>query len=201
MRCLWTTLRGISIHAPRVGSDVADGTVKRIVLISIHAPRVGSDGGVQCHQHFRTHFNPRSPCGERHLAFIGGTKNPQFQSTLPVWGATTSYVVFIRVCRFQSTLPVWGATHILVGFALVLGISIHAPRVGSDRYSLLPVRGFQNFNPRSPCGERPFTLRCSRVSQSFQSTLPVWGATQLVDMDKIMSGFQSTLPVWGATTS
>ena len=37
--------RGISIHAPRVGSDQnTDRGDVRIVNISIHAPRVGSDG-------------------------------------------------------------------------------------------------------------------------------------------------------------
>ena len=36
-------------------------------------------------------------------------------------------------------------------------ISIHAPRVGSDpiQQSLMP--GIADFNPRSPCGERPVT--------------------------------------------
>ena len=35
------------------------------------------------------------------------------------------------------------------------GISIHAPRVGSDRYKRLYAAVVRNFNPRSPCGERP----------------------------------------------
>ena len=34
-------------------------------------------------------------------------------------------------------------------------ISIHAPRVGSDNFSSSHSSMFQNFNPRSPCGERP----------------------------------------------
>ena len=33
----------ISIHAPRMGSDIADGVLDRIRTISIHAPRMGSD--------------------------------------------------------------------------------------------------------------------------------------------------------------
>ena len=58
---------GISIHAPREGSD---GRVKyhqmEVVVISIHAPREGSDLGIY------------------HL-FADGEL---FQSTLPVRGAT-----------------------------------------------------------------------------------------------------------------
>ena len=34
---------GISIHAPRVGSDREQFTFYRSYYISIHAPRVGSD--------------------------------------------------------------------------------------------------------------------------------------------------------------
>ena len=36
--------------------------------ISIHAPRVGSDVRLGRHRQRRRHFNPRSPCGERLLA-------------------------------------------------------------------------------------------------------------------------------------
>ena len=36
-------LNRISIHAPRVGSDIGDGILGLVCRISIHAPRVGSD--------------------------------------------------------------------------------------------------------------------------------------------------------------
>ena len=56
-----------------------------------------------------------------------------FQSTLPVWGATSKRLVTVfRPSKFQSTLPVWGAT------------SADHGRVQLDAH----------FNPRSPCGER-----------------------------------------------
>ena len=35
--------RGISIHAPREGSDSGVGAAKQLAKISIHAPREGSD--------------------------------------------------------------------------------------------------------------------------------------------------------------
>ena len=59
--------RQISIHAPRMGSDLAHGFVgSPRDRISIHAPRMGSD------------LTSITPCGATN----------QFQSTLPGWGAT-----------------------------------------------------------------------------------------------------------------
>ena len=79
--------------------------------------------------------------------------------------------------QFQSTLPVWGATVVLGRGREAWGISIHAPRVGSD-YSMAANAG---------------------ETKVFQSTLPVWGATTFRDGDFHGYLFQSTLPVWGAT--
>ena len=57
-----------------------------------------------------------------------------------------------------------------------------------------------DFNPRSPCGERPPQHSGDRAAGRFQSTLPVWGATGASDISVIqIHEFQSTLPVWGAT--
>lgn len=38
------------------------------------------------------------------------TSNIGFQSTHPVWGATTTETVIIQCIPFQSTHPVWDAT-------------------------------------------------------------------------------------------
>ena len=82
-------------------------------------------------------------------------------------------------------------------------ISIHAPREGSDvlismmrsdivRFqSTLPARGAtglwitwtatnNNFNPRSPRGERRYLHGCGRPVGGFQSTLPARGATCII---------------------
>ena len=79
------------------------------------------------------------------------------------------------------------------------------------------------FNPRSPCGERPGDDSGLVTVLVFQSTLPVWGATNIpVTAVRVAADFnprspcgerlcavlarhnqrarfQSTLPVWGAT--
>ncbi len=57
--------RNISIHAPRVGSDLNRYCRLAAFAISIHAPRVGSDLYFKIVFRFFFHFNPRSPCGER----------------------------------------------------------------------------------------------------------------------------------------
>ena len=66
---------------------------------------------------------------------------------------------------FQSTLPVWGATSRFDTIVVDSGISIHAPRVGSDSKIISGLQGLQHFNPRSPCGERPHCL----TSRKFKS--------------------------------
>ena len=106
---------------------------------------------------------------------------------------------------------------------MLLLISIHAPRGGSDPFhrqpgdahckfqSTLPVGGAtllrgmdgdmaRDFNPRSPWGERPAKGERDLFNRRFQSTLPVGGATILgLAAQKQQAQFQSTLPVGGAT--
>ena len=79
--------------------------------------------------------------------------------------------------EFQSTLPVGGATSNLSSNQELKDISIHAPRGGSDLFCFLKLLTLTNFNPRSPWGERHFLLEVSIMSVEFQSTLPVGGAT------------------------
>ena len=81
--------------------------------------------------------------------------------------------------EFQSTLPARGATLCFNQQKQQLCISIHAPRTGSDdtESKMLSSR-MDNFNPRSPHGERrPAMPRLSR-RRRFQSTLPARGATR-----------------------
>ena len=123
------------------------------------------------------HFNPRSPCGERHVHRVR-----------PVGRA-----------QFQSTLPMRGATIIALTSAVLAIISIHAPHAGSDIVAQLLFVPSLYFNPRSPCGERrtcpPSTCQTCR----FQSTLPMRGATNPLIGIAARQAFQSTLPMRGAT--
>ena len=146
--------------------------------ISIHAPRVGSDEG-------------------KHYTAYDAT---QFQSTLPVWGATTNFLAAITPIVISIHAPRVGSDHFEMTDNPGLSISIHAPRVGSDCHWWTFISYFMDFNPRSPCGERPDFQDFVRPPPSFQSTLPVWGATpQMIVIPRLRFTFQSTLPVWGAT--
>ena len=200
------------------------GLEKSQYKISIHAPRVGSDLFVFPDPQLPIYFNPRSPCGERPQAYLMAAQLAElFQSTLPVWGATNAGDIIPFYCNisihaprvgsdatrlitsagllgFQSTLPVWGATGPEPDQGHFLQISIHAPRVGSDRLLHSRCRLHPDFNPRSPCGERPGRPPTCPGPLPFQSTLPVWGATSIRSRSQRMVRiFQSTLPVWGAT--
>ena len=124
----------ISIHAPRGGSDGAAMSWRRTArtfqstlpaggatsalpvprstpCISIHAPRGGSDPRPPPPSAAPPHFNPRSPRGERLIDRDYEGNEYKFQSTLPAGGAT------------PGRNPGTGRT----------GISIHAPRGGSDK--------------------------------------------------------------------
>ena len=101
--------------------------------ISIHAPRAGSDDPGPLKASWIQYFNPCSPCGERLWLHSSWREAVQFQSMLPVRGATPG--------------PDPAQPKIL--------ISIHAPRAGSDPPPGARGSRWCNFNPCSPCGERP----------------------------------------------
>ena len=121
-------------------------------------------------------FNPRSPCGERLDAFAIPSARPSFQSTLPMRGATF-LLVAPTIIKISIHAPHAGSDTIESTGSGLGHISIHAPHAGSDGYGYLPrqelaisihaphagsdVRAVivsifhDDFNPRSPCGERP----------------------------------------------
>ena len=187
--------------------------------------RGATEHGSQISLHI-SHFNPRSPHGERrHTARLNMLLS----------------IISIHAPRTGSD----GTAYITNGRAF--SISIHAPRTGSDWADRGDNRRLWDFNPRSPHGERRDSsylrmvacyfnprsphgerlLRRRRVShrELFQSTLPARGATALPGRvsptsahfnprsphgerlslsqvaDKSRSSFQSTLPARGATSA
>ena len=154
----------------------------------------------------------------------GGTTTPEFQSTLPGWGATFVSRSFSHASIFQSTLPGWGATRRairpesdlqisihaprmgsdVVGEVAPCGaaqISIHAPRMGSDARRSRRIAGASDFNPRSPDGERRTCVPPSYFDDIFQSTLPGWGATPAVDFIDPLTEISIHAPRMGSDTS
>ena len=145
-------------------------------------------------------FNPRSPYGERPLSTWPDTQPaPEFQSTLPLRGATVAALMGQE--RYQ--------------------ISIHAPLTGSDCQdavlsafkkifqSTLPLRGATScaalriysrgdFNPRSPYGERLLSLLGMIYPLIFQSTLPLRGATDTAAQEKKAHRISIHAPLTGS---
>ena len=82
----------------------------------------------------RINFNPRAPCGARliegfEVLVLGG-----ISIHAPRVGRDAKVqVVILSEMLFQSTRPVWGATSCHDSILILLRISIHAPRVGRDR--------------------------------------------------------------------
>ena len=77
--------------------------------------------------------------------------------------------------QFQSTLPVGGATGIGMLHAVDMVISIHAPRGGSDP---TPTEGYGQlcyFNPRSPWGERLYDYPLYMVARWDFNPRSPWG--------------------------
>ncbi len=146
-------------------------------VISIHALLAESDP--HCYQQtaYFFYFYPRSPCGERRHKKIQNAGACLFLSTLSLRRATTwtrgsrvTYVISIHALLaesdftsvvsstgtigFLSTLSLRRATVTVLGIQHRAGISIHALLAESDRLFLIVRHLFNNFYPRSPCGER-----------------------------------------------
>ena len=122
-------------------------------------------------------FNPRSPCGER----------------LESAGFSSDEIIF------QPTLPVRGATGDNVAAPYSYNISTHAPRAGSDQQRNKRRLDANNFNPRSPCGERPGLTCWTSKALHFNPRSPC-GERPIIPYMALKSFlFQPTLPVRGAT--
>ncbi len=104
---------------------------------------------------FPTGFNPRTPCGVRLYAryLVSGTK--EFQSTHSLRSAT---------CRAFASLS-------------RVRVSIHALLAECDSTLRTYRAGEAGFNPRTPCGVRPYTDIVMLLIIRFQSTHSLRSAT------------------------
>ena len=200
MQELLLVRRSISIHALLAESDADSfwGLLRFIQFQSTLSLRRATPIFISIYS--RWDFNPRSPCGERHSIRNGDFKIPElFQSTLSLRRAT----VFLLPCTRSNP------------------ISIHALLAESDPTSRTMISRLDDFNPRSPCGERPHGLSSSRNSwhfnprspcgerrwvprppvarPEFQSTLSLRRATRNIGISSRTCRFQSTLSLRRAT--
>ena len=179
LRAVHRARLAISIHAPRTGSDGKKVKSQTFGIISIHAPRTGSDVGKGRRLRGVPYFNPRSPHGERPLTPSISARKRVFQSTLPARGAT---------CAVDQ--PHAGD-----------GISIHAPRTGSDCMAISHAALTAHFNPRSPHGERHNPPDDDLLAEVISIHAPRTGSDSGSTNRCSSFPFQSTLPARGATIS
>ena len=121
-----------------------------------------------------------APAKRNRLGTIGITppETPTvFNPRSPVWGATVLLKQSHDIIRISIHAPCVGSDHGDQIADTEYDISIHAPRVGSDAAGPQCSPRPDNFNPRSPCGERRTPRLWRWITFTFQSTLPVWGAT------------------------
>ena len=137
----------------------------------------------------RGYFNPRIPYGMRHPTT--GEQYPPlayFNPRIPYGMRRRANDTFARDLQFQSTHPVWDATLIHAVDQTHVIISIHASRMGCDgsgratkqRMWLISIHA-----SRMGCDvyDSSGVLRKSL----FQSTHPVWDATNLMfDLQTLM---------------
>ena len=146
----------ISIHAPRMGSDMGKPTLPiTLTMISIHAPRMGSDRVRPRCRGLLGDFNPRSPDGERPCVLAWQPPCLRISIHAPRMGSDPLWYTRLSPCSYFNPRSPDGERLVPRVRRPENGISIHAPRMGSDRArARRPQLMAGYFNPRSPDGER-----------------------------------------------
>ena len=78
-------------------------------------------------------------------------------------------------------------------------ISIHTPLAGSDATTCTATIAYKDFNPHSPCGERPPASTPSTSRTYFNPHSPCGERRWSLTLLRVCWIFQSTLPLRGAT--
>ena len=100
----------------------------------------------------QSHFNPRSPWGERLWQVFYKGHEQLFQSTLPVGGATPSQWYVSTSCSISIHAPRGGSDIVKHRLYFFRTISIHAPRGGSDPFPFLVVWSENPISIHAPRG-------------------------------------------------
>ena len=166
----------ISIHAPRTGSDITDketllenakfqstlpargATLRQYRAenrqrISIHAPRTGSDRPRDILELFFTHFNPRSPHGERLRNNLAYTLKFHFNPRSPHGERQHRGGRQARGMDFNPRSPHGERRKTRYATYTPPDFNPRSPH-GERRRPVLRFHPPRHFNPRSPHGER-----------------------------------------------
>ena len=131
------------------GERLGHGLDVAVSCISIHAPHAGSDGPGALPWHV--------PNISIHAPHAGSDARP----ALP----RLSAIISIHAPHAGSDIEVQARSR-------ADDISIHAPHAGSDQRMAHGSRSATNFNPRSPCGERPGKHAAPWLHRNFNPRSP-----------------------------
>ena len=147
--------------------------------ISIHAPREGGDEGNDVRAAMLLIFQSTPP--REGGDFVGVMLAPRvmrFQSTPPARGATVHFASHnLYLLNFNPRPPRGGRRLMFRPLAVLMWISIHAPREGGDISTFFQRSSDPYFNPRPPRGGRQDDPAGRLGDVIFQSTPPARGAT------------------------
>ena len=145
-------------------------------------------------------FNPRSPCGER--PDLGYDDLLELDISIHAPHAGSDSVVDqpqLYLQKFQSTLLMRGATIPPYFHSSLFLISIHAPHAGSDSGYADVYGGEAAISIHAPhAGSDSCTTSAPPSAGSFQSTLPMRGATMASEEAKIIANISIHAPHAGS---
>ena len=200
LRLRLVPLRFQSTH-PMRGATRKQQRRARLRKISIHAPHAGCDAGFRPFWPRQPVFQSTHPMRGATSKAGGRAGSHAISIHAPHAGCDLIVVILCQsTLIFQSTHPMRGATSSRNAQFSFSRISIHAPHAGCDHRLLLlmvvalafqsthPMRGATDgragdhlqksyFNPRTPCGVRPYFEAHNMEWYPFQSTHPMRGAT------------------------
>ena len=216
-------IKGISIHAPRMGSDAIwsslRATAKRFLstppawgatlypsfMASRTSPNFyprpphGERRTVRATELWILHFYPRPPHGERLVQRPLTVAHVNFYPRPPHGERHSADAIQHGAKQFLSTPPAWGATPRTAQAKQRKTISIHAPRMGSDQDAnhVLAIRNISIHAPRMGSDSSPDPVD---LPHSHFYPRPPHGERQLSDeIAQAILKFLSTPPAWGAT--
>ena len=125
-------------------------------------------------------FNPRTPCGVRPVKTSSGYEYFDFNPRTPCGVRPGNISAWRKSAAISIHAPRAGCDDDADRLFKHGRISIHAPRAGCDYAIIAWKHSPHNFNPRTPCGVRPWIECDDGAIWLFQSTHPVRGATSIV---------------------
>ena len=150
---------GISIHVPLAGNDHGKGFAARAGGHFNPRSPCGERRKQASNMVYYSYFNPRSPCGERHEIARVRLSLLHFNPRSPCGERPPAFPMPPAPCGISIHVPLAGNDVFNKQSYFSNIISIHVPLAGNDLTPTPCAPVAPHFNPRSPCGERPFCPR------------------------------------------